>query len=88
MIRSSLLGIEPVFLHPNDIFLISLGWGGGRTNAYQMQESALKALFVSLSQAQSSPHFLLSVPAGRERAGTWNNITPFGFWSLPHFFFG
>lgn len=72
VIRSSLLGIEPVFLHPNDIFLISLG---KKTNAYQMQESTTKALFVSSSQAQSSPWVLSSrMPVGRERPETWKSI--------------
>lgn len=47
--RSSLLGIEAVFLRPSDIFLISFG-GKKRTNVYQMQASTSKALFVSLSQ--------------------------------------
>lgn len=47
--RSSLLGIEAMFLRPNDIFLISLG-EKKRTNVYQMQTSTSKALFVSLSQ--------------------------------------
>lgn len=88
--RSSLLGIEAMFLRPNDIFLISLGEKKKNQCVPDADEhfEGPVCLPVSMSQAQSNPCFLLSMlPAGRERPGTWKNISPFVFRSLFHFYF-
>lgn len=71
VIRSSMLGTEPVFLHLNDIFLIFLE---KKANTCQIQEMVTKALFVScqVQRTQFLPFWRQArMTTATERAEAW-----------------
>ena len=82
MIRGSLLGTEPMFLHTKKYFPYLLE---KNVSTYQTQEVVIKAICLSFPSSETALAFLLEtalMPEGHRKPRDLKTMTAFGFWPL------